>query len=115
MSVLFSSISVAGLELKNRFVHSATQEYLATEEGIVTDDLVKRYATLAKGEVGLIIPGDVYVHHMGKSRVCQTGIHNDETIPGLTRMVKAVHENGGRIIANDIGNGNGCLGRYHLQ
>lgn len=98
MSVLFSSISIAGLELKNRFVHSATQEYLATEKGIVTDDLVKRYATLAKGEVGLIIPGDVYVHPMGKSRVCQTGIHSDEMIPGLTRMVKAVHENGGKII-----------------
>lgn len=98
MSLLFSPMNIAGLELRNRFVHSATQEYMATAEGEVTDDLVRRYAHLAKGEVGLIIPGDVYVHPMGKSRVCQTGIHSDAMIPGLTQIVQAVHENGGKII-----------------
>jgi 2,4-dienoyl-CoA reductase-like NADH-dependent reductase (Old Yellow Enzyme family) len=63
----------------------------------VTDPLVKRYATLAKGEVGLIIPGYMYVHPKGKASDRQTGIHDDRLIPGLTRLVDAVHAAGGLI------------------
>lgn len=98
MSLLFSPAKIAGLEIKNRFVHSATQEIMATNDGMVTDELVKRYRNLAKGEVGLIIPGDMYVHESGISRFNQTGIHSDETIPGLKRLSREVHEHGGKII-----------------
>ena len=70
---------------------------MADENGAVTDHLVKRYVNLAKGEVGLIIPGHMYVHTRGKAMAKQTGIHDDRLIPGVTRLAKAVHEAGGRI------------------
>jgi 2,4-dienoyl-CoA reductase-like NADH-dependent reductase (Old Yellow Enzyme family) len=57
MSVLFTPLKVGGLEIKNRFVHAGTYEVMADEKGFVTDQLINRYKNLARGEVGLIIPG----------------------------------------------------------
>ena len=57
MPQVFQTANLDSLELKNRLIHSATFECMADENGAVTDPLVKRYVNLAKGEVGLIIPG----------------------------------------------------------
>lgn len=97
MSLLFEPISLGGLQLENRFVHSATYEAMATEEGKVSQELVERYRSLARGQVGLIIPGYLYVHPLGRSMKYQTGIHSDDMIPGLRKLVEAVHQEGGRI------------------
>ncbi len=97
MPHVFQTANLGSLELKNRLIHSATFECMADENGAVTDLLVKRYATLAKGEVGLIIPGYMYVHPRGKASARQTGIHDDRLIAGLTRLVDAVHAAGGLI------------------
>ena len=42
VSVLFSPLQVGSLELRNRFVHSATTESMAGEDGAVTEALIKR-------------------------------------------------------------------------
>lgn len=52
---------IGSIEIKNRFVRSATFEGMATEEGYVTDKQVELYKALAKGGVGLIITGYAYV------------------------------------------------------
>ena len=52
---------IGSIEIKNRFVRSATFEGMATEEGYVTDQHIELYKTLAKGGVGLIITGLSYV------------------------------------------------------
>ena len=57
MSILFTPIDLGNVQVKNRFIHSATYEVMAIETGEVSDKLIKRYQRLAKGEVGLIIPG----------------------------------------------------------
>lgn len=98
MSLLFTPYSINKMEVKNRFVHSATQECMAGDNGEVTDELIKRYVSLAKGETGLIIPGDMYVDRLGRSRLHQTGIHADDLIPGLRKLVDAVHEHGAKIV-----------------
>ena len=97
MPQVFQAANLGSLELKNRLIHSATFECMADENGAVTDHLVKRYVNLAKGEVGLIIPGYLYVHPRGKAFAGQTGIHDDRLVPGLSRLVDAVHEAGGLI------------------
>ena len=94
---LFTPIDLGNVQVKNRFIHSATYEVMALETGEVTDKLIKRYQNLAKGEVGLIIPGYMYVHPLGRSYKHQTGIHNDHMIPGLRKLVEAVHQEGGKI------------------
>ena len=97
MSLLFSPIRIGTMEIKNRFVHSATYECMALETGEVTDRLIKRYRTLARGEVGLIITGLMFVQPLGRALKYQTGIQSDDMIPGLKRLAEAVHEEGGRI------------------
>ncbi len=97
-SLLFSPYFINKMEVKNRFVHSATQECMSGHNGEVTDQLLKRYVTLAKGETGLIIPGDMYVDPLGRSRLHQTGIHSDEMIPGLRKLVDAVHQHEAKIV-----------------
>lgn len=97
MSILFSPVRIGSMEVANRFVHSATYEAMATENGEVTDELINRYSNLAKAGTGLIIPGYLYVHPLGRASPKQTGIHTDEMIPGLKKLVEAVHQYGGKI------------------
>ena len=97
MSLVFTSHKIGNLEIKNRFVHSATHEAMATETGEVSDSLIKKYSKLAKGDVGLIIPGYLFVHPRGRGMKYQTGIHNDKMIPGLKKLVDEVHLNDGKI------------------
>jgi len=97
MSALFTPMKFGKMEVKNRFVHSATYEAMALETGEVTDDMIKRYSNLAKGEIGLITPGFMYVHPLGKAFKYQTAIYGDEMIPGLRKLVEAVHQEGGKI------------------
>ncbi|MBW1782358.1 MAG: NADH:flavin oxidoreductase [Deltaproteobacteria bacterium] len=97
MSVMFTPVKIGAMEVANRFVHSATYEAMATEDGEVTDALVKRYTTLAKAGTGLIIPGYLFVHPLGRAAPKQTGIYSDGMIPGLKRIVEAVHAHGGKI------------------
>jgi 2,4-dienoyl-CoA reductase-like NADH-dependent reductase (Old Yellow Enzyme family) len=82
MSILFEPMALGNVQVKNRFVHSATVEGIATERGEVTDDMVRRYRILAQGQVGLIIPGNLYVHSLGRAYKYEAGIHTDGMIPG---------------------------------
>jgi 2,4-dienoyl-CoA reductase-like NADH-dependent reductase (Old Yellow Enzyme family) len=97
MSALFSPIKIGNVEIPNRFVNSATYEGMAKETGEISDDLIKRYERLAKGGVGLIITGLMFVHPSGRGYKFQTGIHHDSTIQGLKRLVDVVHLSGGKI------------------
>ncbi len=98
MSNLFTPIKIGDLEVKNRLVHSATYEAMARETGEVTDELVNKYLTLAKGEVGLIISSHLFVHPLGRAHKYQAGIHSDDMISGLRKVAEVVHQEGGRIL-----------------
>ena len=72
-SAMFEPAMIGNVELSNRFVHSATHEAMSAEDGSITDALIRRYVRLAKGGVGLIIPGHFYVDPLGKAHDNQTG------------------------------------------
>ena len=97
MSILLSPLKIGNVELPNRFVCSATHESMAGKTGEVSDELIKRYERLAKGGVGLSITGLMFVHSSGRGYKYQTGIHDDTMIEGLTKLVDAVHQLGGKI------------------
>lgn len=71
---------------------------MATETGEVTDEIIERYRNSAKGEAGIVIPGYLYVHPLGRAFKKQSGIHSDDMIPGLRRLTEAAHNEGGLII-----------------
>ncbi len=97
LSILFTPKKIGTVEIPNRFVHSATYEGMAKETGAVSNELIKRYESLAKGGVGLIISGHMYVHSTGRAFPHQTGIHSDDMIPGLNKLAETVHQEGGKI------------------
>ncbi len=96
--LVFETTAINGMELKNRFVRSATWEGMAGRGGICTSSLVDLMVRLVRGGVGLIISSHAYVSIEGQASPWQLGIHRDGMVPGLSRMVDAVHGVGGRIV-----------------
>lgn len=93
-SVLFAPLPLSSLVLDNRFVRSATHEYMAEDGGEVTEAQVALYAALSEGEVGLIVTGHANVQAIGKASPRQTGAYDDRFVPGLARIARAVHDSG---------------------
>ena len=93
---LFKPYSIGKLELRNRFVRSATWDNTADSRGVVTDLSVARYEALGKGGIGLIINAFAYVSSLGQALPGQYGVHNDNMIPGLSKLSQAVHKGGGK-------------------
>jgi 2,4-dienoyl-CoA reductase-like NADH-dependent reductase (Old Yellow Enzyme family) len=91
---LFDSLNVKGLRLRNRVVVPPMGTNMATEEGAVTDRHLARYIPWAEAGVGLIIVEHTYVTRPGRYRATQLGIWHDKLIPGLRRLVEAVHAHG---------------------
>jgi 2,4-dienoyl-CoA reductase-like NADH-dependent reductase (Old Yellow Enzyme family) len=95
---LFEPYGIAGLELRNRFVRSATWDGTADNSGNVTDASVALYRELGKGGVGLIISGYAFVSPLGQAVHGQYGIYTDDMISGLHRLVGVAHQGGAKIV-----------------
>ena len=85
---------IGKLEIKNRFVRSATYEGLATDKGEITDKLIDFYKTLAEGGSGLIITSYAFIQQSGKANNKQIGVYKDDFIPGLKKIADIIHEHG---------------------
>ncbi len=96
---LFKPYRIGELEIRNRFVRSATTSAWSDENGIIRDEMIRYYEQLAEGGVGLIIKGHMYVDPRGKAHEGMAGIHDDAVVPRLTELTDAVHRRGGAIIA----------------
>jgi 2,4-dienoyl-CoA reductase-like NADH-dependent reductase (Old Yellow Enzyme family) len=93
---LFSPARIGSLELPNRIVFAATSSELADREGAVTDDMVEYYAERARGGAGLLVVEATYVDPRGKRLHHNAMLHDDRYIPGMRRLVDAVHAAGAR-------------------
>jgi len=91
MSILFTPILIGSVTVPNRFVRSATHDYMADKEGFVTDAHIELYSRLAEGEVGLIITGHAHVQPSGQASPRQMAVFDDRFVEGLARIPAAVH------------------------
>lgn len=94
---VFKEGRIGNVGIRNRFVRSATGERLATADGLVGPAAAEVIRDLARGGVGLIIPGHAFVDIASRSDVMQTGAHDDSTIPGLAALAQTAHEHGAAI------------------
>ncbi len=97
MSVLFDSIGIRDLTLRNRFVRSATYDGCAEKNGHVSKRQLEIYEELARGGVGLIITGITYAHSSGQISVFQNSLAGDDCIPGFRKLAETVHHGGAKI------------------
>ena len=96
-TTLFSPIAINGLYLPNRVIMSPMFTNSAAPEGFVSRNTIRHYVDRAKSGIGLIL-----VEHTGvSSKYIHTGqrlqVSRDEHIPGLAKLVEAVHQEGCRI------------------
>jgi 2,4-dienoyl-CoA reductase-like NADH-dependent reductase (Old Yellow Enzyme family) len=98
ISKLFEPFKINKLEIKNRFVRSATFDNLG-EDRVVSPAQLELYRELARGQVGLIVSSGLFPSLDGWAAPGQLGIHRDELVPSLKKLTHEVHQNGGLIIA----------------
>jgi len=92
MSILFEPISINGMDLKNRFIRSATYDGSTDMNGYVTDRQLALFKDLAQGDIGLIVTGITHVHPTGQISPVQNAIDRDDCIAGLRKLTDMVHE-----------------------
>lgn len=93
MSVLFTPIKIGAMTIKNRFVRSATQDFLGNDDGSISDQEMALYEKLAQNEVDMIITAHTYVQHpLGRASIRQNGIYEDRFILGYQKLAKTVHK-----------------------
>ena len=91
-SILFTPIEIGPRRMINRFIRSATHDYLAEDQhGYIQPAQLGLYRQLAEGQIGLIITGHAYVHISGKASHRQIAVDSDDKIAGLSQLAAAVH------------------------
>lgn len=98
---LFSPCIVGKIKLKNAIIRSATHDGLAdpVTEG-PTQELIRKYAYLAKNDVGCIIAGYAIVSEEGRSNYPRClAFFNDSAKDAYKELTAAVHKYGTPIVA----------------
>ena len=108
MSILFESFKIGSITIPNRFVRSATIECVAADNGEITDDYLKIYSRLAKGGIGLIIPGNYFVHQNGRAHARIPLLDNDNIIKDLKKLTRIIHEGNAKTFAQLCHGGRLC-------
>jgi 2,4-dienoyl-CoA reductase-like NADH-dependent reductase (Old Yellow Enzyme family) len=90
---------IGGLTIRNRLIRAPTSESISGPDGEVTCEILDMYRALARGGVGLIMTGHLFIDRRGRHVTKQIGIHDDSCLPGLRELVDTVHAEGGRIFA----------------
>jgi 2,4-dienoyl-CoA reductase-like NADH-dependent reductase (Old Yellow Enzyme family) len=97
-SPLFEPLRLGPIEAAGRVFKTATAETRASEDGFVTDELVRVYEQWARGGTPLIITGNLYVSRQGKSTYRMCGVDADDKVPGLARLAQVAHHHGSKLI-----------------
>jgi len=96
MNVLLTPARIGPVEIKNRIVMPPMTTRTADAEGFVTDDSIAYYMARVRGGVGLITVEMASPEKCGRHRRHEVGIYDDCFLPGLTRLVAAIHEGGAK-------------------
>lgn len=94
MSLLAQPLNIKTLRLRNRVVMLPMVTNLATEDGFVTNGLIKHYAERARNDVGMVIVEATAVHPSGRNIVRCVGAWDDAFVPSLRGLAGAIKEGG---------------------
>ncbi|HYB20445.1 MAG TPA: NADH:flavin oxidoreductase, partial [Thermodesulfobacteriota bacterium] len=87
---MFTPLSLGGLTLKNRLVMSQMTMNYATEEGFMTERLIRHYLERARGGVGLILVEGTFFTPEGRGYKNQLGLCTAAQIRGLRDLTRAI-------------------------
>ncbi len=95
-SSLFTPRKIGNLQINNRLIMSAMGNALADNNGDVTEAMLDYYRVRARGGVGLVITQFAAVS-ADAVMPFNLGIYEDRFIPGLKKLVEAIHEQGVKV------------------
>src|ERR1044072_8244647 len=96
MSILLTPARIGSVEIKNRIVMPPMKTRTAGTDGFVTDDTIAYYMARVRGGVGLVTAEMASPEKAGRHRRRELGIYDDRFLPGLTRLVDAIHAGGAK-------------------
>ncbi|HUK59908.1 MAG TPA: NAD(P)-binding protein [Stellaceae bacterium] len=96
MNILLTPHKIGGVEIRNRIVMPPMTTRLADRDGFVTDEQIAYYVARAKGGVGFITCEMAAPERCGRHRFHELGIYDDGFLPGLARLVSAIHDGGAK-------------------
>lgn len=98
MKHLFKPYSLAHLNVKNRLVRSATQDYFGTKDGFVTDRQIELVRNIVQHDVGMFITSHVCVNARGRANFLQNCFYDDCFIAGQAKIAETIQKYGAKAI-----------------
>jgi dimethylglycine catabolism A len=92
-SRLFSPVRIGGLEVAQRTWVPAMVPWRASDEGMVTDDVIDWYARFAEGRPGVLVVEATGIRDIPSGPLLRIG--HDRFVEGLSRLTAAVREASG--------------------
>ena len=93
--MLDKTIRLGKMEMTGRLIMPPIATYKCDENGLVTDDVCAYYAERAANpHVSLIITEHACIAKRGIARKKQMSVMDDSCIPGLKKLVEAIHKGG---------------------
>ncbi|MDF2924319.1 MAG: dehydrogenase [Paenibacillaceae bacterium] len=97
MSILFSPLSIGGVELKNRIVMSPMCMYsVHNQDGRVTPWHISHYTSRATGQAGLVMVEATAVQPIGRISMRDLGLWEDGQIEGFRELTELIHGEGAK-------------------
>ena len=96
MTDLFSPKAIGAVEIPNRLVMPAMTTRLADAEGFVTESTIAYFGARAAGGTGLVTVEMASPEKVGRHRIRELGIYDDQFVPGLSRLTQALHDYGAK-------------------
>jgi NADPH2 dehydrogenase len=94
MKTILTPLVTSKLTLKNRLVYPPMATSKATEDGLVSEEMLEFYDNITKSKnIGLVIVEHSYISIEGKANPKQTSIALDETIEPMKKLVEVIHKN----------------------
>lgn len=107
-SVLFSPIKIGPITIPNRFIRSPISWGDADENGFPSQNELDHMVDLAKGKVGLIIPGFMFPYKTGRVFLGQTGMSTPFHAEKWRKTVDKIHQYGSKVIFQIAAGGIAC-------
>lgn len=94
---LLQPIKINGMRLKNRIMFSAMGTFTPMQDGTDSEEGIRYYEERAKGGVGLIMTGAMFLNEKTAQGGPTLALHNTRAIPKATVMTERIHKWGGKI------------------
>jgi len=100
-------LPVSGIELKNRIMMAPMTTWSGNIDGTVSDAEIDYYRKRSGG-VGVVATACAFIMPEGKGFSGQIGVHSDEMLPSLKRMVETIQSEGSKAILQIYHGGRMC-------